>query len=144
FRFATIKFPIPVFLRDSARSGLAIGQDRCAPVLFPTPRHRRPLMASFRKLHLAALPILFLVAWAQPAKAHDGEEYMKMVMGGFYPDYYHATNPDVGPVYGRTPQGAFRHWKEFGIEEMRAPSPFFEPKYYQGRYPDLSHMNGDQ
>lgn len=65
-------------------------------------------------------------------------------MREFDPVYYLSLYPDVLSVYGNDHVGAAKHFKEHGVNELRSPSPFFDPRYYRERYNDLSSMNGKE
>lgn len=64
------------------------------------------------------------------------------MIAGLAPMYYLATNPDVVKVYGTTPEGAVKHYEEYGKREGRSPNPFFDPRYYMGIHGDLQNAFG--
>jgi len=51
--------------------------------------------------------------------------------------YYRAVNPDLVAAGLKTDRQLFAHFKNFGINQRRALSPFVNLKYYRESNPDL-------
>ena len=67
----------------------------------------------------------------------SSSETDRMNAWSFYPEWYLKTNPDVARLQGNDPGLAFRHWQRQGLAQGLAPNPFFKPRIYLARNPDL-------
>jgi len=52
--------------------------------------------------------------------------------------YYLTNNPDVADPT-RWQSTAYQHFQQFGWKEGRKPNPFFDPKFYLNKYPDVKN-----
>ena len=80
-----------------------------------------------------------LLGAGQEKYVYDGVVYDSVYDFNYYINKY----PDIAAQYGSNPDGALKHFVDYGMKEGRQASEEFNVNYYKNRYSDLRQAYGN-